>query len=423
MNKTVYVLGLGHIGLPIAAWIALAGYQVVGIDIDKNKLDDIRHNRVKIHEYFNNMHLSQLVYDLIGSQQIIVSEHLSRLDREPAIFIITVGINPIESGEHDLNSLQSSLDIVIPALVKDDLIIFKTTMIPGTCEEYIAPQLIGKNVMLAYCPETIAETRAFIELNANPRILAAADGKSWQAAVDFYRSLSPAPIIAASNFRTAELAKVVQNVIRDVNVALANELAELAGILEVDNQELRELVNTHPRVELLQSGPGVGGYCLPNALGYLQASIRETDSFKLALSELARQINLARPAKVVQVLRQALADNGKQLENATVAILGLAMKDNCADTRLSPALEIIKLLTESGICIKAYDPLVEDGCEYQVQSLPYCLDGADAVIISTLQEGMENSLQEMAYYLSPPLIIIDTHNSVKTCEGILLYRV
>lgn len=423
MNNNVYVLGLGHIGLPIAAWIALAGYQVVGIDIDKNKIDDILHNKVRIHEYFNGIHISRLVYDLIGNQQIIISDHIKRLDREPAIFIITVGINPINDSEHDLSSLQYSLDMLIPLLVKDDLIIFKTTMIPGTCEEYIAPQLIGKNVMLAYCPETIAETRAFIELNKNPHILAAADNKSWQAAADFYRSLSPAPIIAASNFRIAELAKVVQNVIRDVNVALANELAELAGMLNVDNQELRELVNTHPRVELLRSGPGVGGYCLPNALGYLQATIKETDKFKLALSELARQINLTRPDKVLEVLRRALAENGKQLENATVAVLGLAMKDYCADTRLSPALEIIRLLTESGVRIKAYDPLVEDGCEYQVQSLPYCLDGADAVIICALQEGMEKSLQEMAYYLSPPLIIIDTRDAIKTCEGVILYRV
>ena len=125
----------------------------------------------------------------------------------------------------------------------------------------------------------------------------------------------------------------------------------------------------------------------------------------------------------MQVLRQALAEHGKQLENATVAILGLAMKDYCADIRLSPALEIIELLTESGACIKAYDPLVKDGCEYQVQSLPYCLDGADAVIICALQENMDKNLQEMAYYLSPPLIIIDTRNSVKTCEGVILYQV
>ncbi|MDD3852071.1 MAG: nucleotide sugar dehydrogenase [Syntrophomonadaceae bacterium] len=422
MNKTVYVLGLGHIGLPIAAWIALSGYQVVGIDIDRNKLNDIRHNRVKIHEHFNGMHLSQLVYELVGNQQIIISDHLSRLDKKPAIFIITVGINPIENGEHDLSSLQSSLDMLIPLLKEGDLVIFKTTMIPGTCEDYIAPQLIGRNIMLAYCPETIAETRAFIELNANPRILAALDEKSWQAAAGFYRSLSPAPIIAASSFRIAELAKVVQNVIRDVNVALANELAELAELLNVDNQELRELVNVHPRVELLQSGPGVGGYCLPNALGYLQASIKETDTFKLELSELARKINQTRPGKVVQVLRQALAENGKQMENATVAILGLGMKDYCADTRLSPALAIINLLTDNGVRIKAYDPLIEC-CEYQVQSLPYCLDGADAVIICALQEGMKASLQEMAYYLSPPLIIIDTRDSVETWEGILLYRV
>ena len=183
------------------------------------------------------------------------------------------------------------------------------------------------------------ETKAFEELENNAIILAGIDENSYQAAKRYWETIGKNRINKASNIRTAEMAKVVQNIYRDVNIALANEVSDAATALNIDGEDLRTLTNVNPRVSMLVSGPGVGGYCLPNALAYLKGAVT---GIPLTLAETARELNQSRPTKVTKMTINALESVGKQVKGAVIAIGGLAMKNYCTDSRFSPAFEIIR---------------------------------------------------------------------------------
>ncbi len=419
----VYVFGLGHIGLPMAAWIALHQYQVTGIDVNASHIEAINNGSINIEEHYNGQHISLLVQKLITEQRLEVNTEFKRSHNKPAVFVIAVGIANNKDGSHNLLPLISVINTIIPALIPGDLLLFRTTLIPGTLDQLVVPQLKALNfpVFLAYCPETLMETRAFEELENNPMILAGMNEKSFQAARNFLKSVSKAPIHKASTIKIAEMIKVIQNIQRDVNIALVNEISEVTNQLNLDIYELISLVNTHPRVKLLQPGPGVGGYCLPEALGYLQAAVdREKDT--LTLMRIARKLNENRPKKIVETVREALRASGKILGCSTIALVGLAMKDYCADCRYSPALKIAALLIAEGAKVQAFDPLVPLTYPYQAASLQECLQNADCLVITASQEGIKYDLEQMQAAMSPPLMVVDTRNIFPNLAGIKVLK-
>lgn len=407
----VYVFGLGHIGLPMATWIALHEYQVQGIDINPNHIEKISNGSVNIEEYYNGQHISLLAQSLIEKQIFRVSTKFKRLNNEPSVFVIAVGIANNEDGSHDISPLVSVLDSIVPTLISGDLLLFRTTLIPGTIDKLVVPriQILDISVLLAYCPETLMETHAFEELKNNPMILAGMNEESFRIAGRFLRSLSDAPIYKVSTIKAAEMIKVIQNIQRDVNIALINEISEVTYQLNLDIYELISLVNTHPRVKLLQPGPGVGGYCLPEALGYLQEAV-DQEVCPLTLMRIARELNLERPKKIVEAVRSALHDAGKTLSDSTIAFVGLAMKDFCADCRCSPALEIASLLVTEGAKVQAFDPLVPMTYSFQVASFQECLNHADCLVIAAYQSGIAFDLQEIQATMLQPILVIDTRN-------------
>jgi UDP-N-acetyl-D-mannosaminuronic acid dehydrogenase len=421
----VYVFGLGHIGLPLACLIALSNKHVTGIDINQEAVKNIVNGTVNIEEYYNGVHISNLTKYLIKEDRLCISSKFERTNKTPAIFAISVGIGNKCDGSQDISTITSVLDMIIPELVPEDLLIFRTTLIPGTCENFILPRLKALDfpVHLAYCPETLIETRAFKEFQTNAMILATTDDTSYDIAEKFLHSLSPAPIYRASNIRTAEMAKVVQNIHRDVNIALANEVADAATSLEIDAYELQRLVNTHPRVKLLTHGAGVGGYCLPNAYGYLNEAMDNTEESPLTLIRTARNLNSKRPTKVVQLIEKALSDIGKTLKGSKIAVIGLSMKDYCADCRFSPALDIVSLLQERGAIVEAYDPLVSYQYEFQVNSYEQCINNADCVVITAIQKGIQLNPKELKNSMSAPAIVVDTKNIFVPSPDIKLYKI
>ena len=420
----IYVFGLGHIGLPLASSIALCDKQVQGIDINPDTIMNIKTGNIIMYEYCNSKHISEIVLDLIKEKKLAVSTKFKRIDNEPSVFIITVGIGIKDDDSEDLSPIQSVLDEILPDLMPRDLLLFRTTMIPGLCENFILPQLKSLNipVYLAYCPETIAETHAFEEFENNPKVLAGIDEESYTAAEGFLKSLSHAPIYKASNIRTAEMIKVAQNIHRDVNIALINELGEAASALNIDIYELQHLANTHPRVELLQPGPGVGGYCLPNALGYLREAL-VTSNVPLELINTARNINDQKPLKVVQTIKSALKDANKDITNTSIAVIGLAMKDHCADCRLSPALDIITHLISEGAQVKAYDPLIPLTYDFQVSSFNECIKDTDCLVIAAKQPDVLFDLEDIKALALEPLIVLDTRNIFPESSDVKLYKI
>ena len=420
----VYVYGLGHVGLPLAVWIALSGKNVIGIDTNKGHLTKIQKGIIDIREYYNGVSLAALAQEMIESGRLSVTEKLERTVFEPAVFMISVGMNISKDNKPDFSQLQNVLESILPQLTGGDLLIFRTTLIPGTCDTFIIPQIekLDCQVFVAYCPETIAETRAFEELANNPLILAAVNEESLTKAETFWRSLSSAPIYKASNIRTAEMAKVIQNIERDVNIALINEISDSARILDIDVNELRTLVNTHPRVKLLQPGPGVGGYCIPLALRYLEAALSNKD-VSLDIMRIARELNHQRPDVIVKGIQKALAENNKPIENAVIALFGLAMKDDCADCRYSPAVNIAEKLIGLGAKVKAYDPLVSTAFPFQVDSFIKSIQNADCLVINVVHQGAMFDIRQIRAHMSKPLIVVDTRNVFPVYDDVRLYKI
>lgn len=419
----VYVFGLGHIGLPMAVWFALKGYVVTGIDINPAVITAINDGTVNIEEYYQEEHISRIALNLIEKKVLTLATEFSRVDDTPSVFVIAVGIAEKDNGAADLSPISRVLAAIAPGLLPHDLLLLRTTLIPGTIDKLVIPWLQQLNVPVrfAYCPETMMETRAFKELAENPIILAAIDEESKAAAKSFWQSLSEAPIYEASNIKTAELAKVIQNIHRDVNVALINEISQVAYHLNVDIHELITLANTHPRVELLLPGPGVGGYCLPNALGYLQKAVEE-QKCPLPLMRTARKVNTARPQKIVEIVTAALQQAGKDITASTVAVVGLAMKDFCADCRHSPALEIASLLIKAGAKVQAFDPAIPVTRTFQTATLQECLRHADCLLILAHQKGIVYDKEEIESLMSRPILVVDTRNVFPHFPGIKVYK-
>lgn len=417
-----YVFGLGHVGLPMACWIALSGSHVYGIDVNRKIISSIQSGNINIEEYYHDIHIGSLAQALIESNRLNIGTDLVRENDEPSTFLISVGMTDLPDGKKGLSPILAAVDCLSSVLVPNDLIILRSTIIPGTCEKVIAPRLRERNVpfYLAYCPETIMETKAFDEFEKNPIILAGIDEDSYQAAKRYWQTITKNKIYKASNIRTAEMAKVVQNIHRDVNIALANEISDAASALNVDGDDLRTLTNVNPRVSMLVSGPGVGGYCLPNALAYLKGAVPE---IPLTLVETARELNRNRPARIAKMTTNALESAGKQVKGAVIAVYGLAMKNYCADTRFSPALEIIKELQAQGVTVKAYDPLVPKSYPFQVDSFEECLKGADCFVIAAKQKALSYNTSEIMALLSSPAVIIDTQHAVKPLDGVTIYKV
>lgn len=421
-----YVIGLGHIGLPMAAWVALKDLPVVGIDINSAHLEAIRQGKVNIHEDYQGIHLADLLVDLQVQNKLTVRSDLQRIDTQPAVFLIAVGIETDAQGQLNLRPVLSAVEMILPQLVAGDLLIFRTTMVPGTCEKVIVPrvQRVQPQAHVAYAPETIAETRAFAELGQNPIVLGAGDETGYALAASYLKEVFGTEIHRASNMRTAELAKVIQNISRDVNAAFMNEIGSVAATLDIDVYELQGLANCHPRVKLLEPGPGVGGYCLPNAIRYLEGALGEVQSGVIPLSTIARRINEQKPERVVENVVAALQAAGKELCRARIAVVGLAMKDYCADCRLSPALDIIRILQQQQAEVQAFDPLVPRQFPFQCAALSSCLTDADCLLITAKQEGIQFETEELKRLMKPPLIVVDTRNMFpRNCQDVWLYRV
>jgi UDP-N-acetyl-D-mannosaminuronic acid dehydrogenase len=410
----IYVFGLGHIGLPIACWISLSGKYVHGIDNNPDIINQITNGSISIEEYYEDIHISELAKKLIDDNKMHVFTEYNRLEQTNAVFIVTVGIADRPDGSKDISPILSVIENIKSSLVANDLIIIRSTLIPGTCENIIIPLIkeTGLPFYFSYCPETIIETQAFDELEKNQYIIGAMDQESFELTRDFFTSLNSINMIRSSNIKTAEMAKIVQNIHRDVNIALANEISDVASELGIDFYELQKLVNTNPRVNLLSAGPGVGGYCLPNALGYLQPAFTGDKSCPLTLSEVARNLNKNRPSKVFNLISTALANVNKTTSESTIAIAGLAMKDYCADCRFSPAIDLINLLIEEKANVRAYDPLVPISYPFQTKTLDECIQGADCLVIVAKQRELSYPSEKLISLMNKPVIVVDTRNVI-----------
>jgi UDP-N-acetyl-D-mannosaminuronic acid dehydrogenase len=346
---TISVIGLGYIGLPTAAAFASKQQNVVGVDINQHAVDTINRGAIHIVEP-----------DLDKVVKTAVEGGFLRASAQPVeadAFLIAVPTPFKGDHEPDMVFVKAAAESIAPVLKKGALVILESTSPVGSTEQMAAwladlrpdltfPQQAGEaaDINVAYCPERVLPGQVMVELIKNDRVIGGMTPVCSARASELYNIFLEGECVV-TNSRTAEMCKLTENSFRDVNIAFANELSLICAAQDINVWELIRLANRHPRVNILQPGPGVGGHCIAVDPWFIVAQNPE----QAQLIRTAREVNDGKPHWVINQVKAAVADclseTGKRASEITIACFGLAFKPNIDDLRESPAMEIAELLS------------------------------------------------------------------------------
>jgi len=405
-GKTVAVIGLGYVGLPLALLADQKGYKVVGIDVNKEKVDLINKRLVPF--------VDQKLESTIKKSKLTASTDFKALDQAD-IVVICVPTPVDEHHKPDLKPVISSCEQVAKHLKKGQLIIMESTVNPGVCDDIVTPILekgsklkVGKDFYLAHCPERINPGDTKYDVGNIARVVGSNSSAGLEQAVAFYSSIIDAPIKPMQSLKEAEAVKIVENCFRDVNIAFVNELAMSFSRLGIDIKNVIEGASTKPYAFMAHyPGCGVGGHCIAVDPYYLIEYAQSTNGFNHKMLALAREINNGMPKFTVDTLVGALKKQRLDPKKAKVAVLGLAYKADLDDCRESPSYEVIKELKKLKMAVKIFDPYVKK--DSTVTSLDEALTGVQAVIITTAHKEFKQL--SPAYLKSKGVkIVVDGRN-------------
>jgi UDP-N-acetyl-D-glucosamine dehydrogenase len=359
-EKKLAVIGQGYVGLPLALLSASKGYKVVGLDNDPVRVAEIEAARSPVSDVSDE--------DLLSAQKselYRVSSSYSDVDQFK-IAVITVP-TPLKRGAPDLSFIESASHSLGGYITRGSLIVLESTTYPGTTEELVLPILeyesglvAGEDFFLGYSPERIDPGNSLWNLRNTPKIVSGINTRSLIEVANFYSSLG-IPIVEVSGTREAELAKLLENTFRHVNIALVNELALFSESLGVDVWESVEAAGTKPFGFMkFTPGPGVGGHCLPVDPSYLSWAIQSKSGSSFKFVELANSINHSMPKHVASKAAQLLTDRGVSMAEARIVLLGLTYKSDTRDLRESPSLDVGRALLLGGAKVFAFDNLVSN---------------------------------------------------------------
>lgn len=347
--ETISVIGLGYIGLPTAAVFASKGKKVVGVDVNARAVETINRGAIHIVE----PDLDSVVHDAVTRGDLRATTQPEAADA----FLIAVPTPFIADHQPDLRFVKAAAESIAPVLKKGDLVILESTSPVGSTEQMaewlsaVRPDLRfpqqddAPDVFIAYCPERVLPGQVMVELINNDRVIGGMTPACSARASELYRLFLKGDCVE-TNARTAEMCKLTENSFRDVNIAFANELSLICADQGINVWELIALANRHPRVNILQPGPGVGGHCIAVDPWFIVAQNPEL----ARLIRTAREVNDAKPHWVLDQVKKALAEcltqTGKRASELTIACFGLAFKPNIDDLRESPAMGVAQLIAE-----------------------------------------------------------------------------
>lgn len=399
------VIGLGYIGLPTSAMFASHNCQVVGVDIKQEVVDLLNQGHIHIEE----PGLEDVIKECVRSGNFRAAIKPEEADA----YIISVP-TPNHDDEFlscDLTYVLEGVKSIVPYLKKGNTIIVESTIAPKSMDDHVKPILenagytIGEDIFLAHCPERVLPGKILYELRHNNRIVGGITPACTEHAAAIYATFVEGEIIK-TEAKTAELSKCMENTFRDVNIALANELARICYELDVNCLDVIEMANKHPRVNIHQPGPGVGGHCLAIDPYFIYAKAPE----QAQIIKLARDTNCSMPTYVVEKAKMLV----KEIEDPKVAVFGATYKGNVDDIRESPALKIIHLLKEDGINVAVYDPHVTRN---DFVTLEQAVEGADLILV-LVDHNEYKALphRELAEKMRRP-VLFDTKNIVQAQPG------
>ncbi len=402
--EKVCVVGLGYVGLPTASLLAKKGFQVHGVDINPDIVGNLQQGKLHIYE----PDLEELVQSTIAEKKLTVDT----VPQEADIFILAVPTPFYEEKQYqpNLSYVQAATEAIASYIKAGNLVILESTSPAQTTEnigkwlQEFRPDLrIPEDISIAHCPERVLPGKILEELVTNSRIIGGLDAHSADRAADFYRQFVTGEIFKTTA-RTAELTKLAENAFRDVNIAFANEMSVICDRLNVNVWELIALANNHPRVNILNPGPGVGGHCISVDPWFIVASAPE----EAKLIKAAREVNDAKPYHVVTTIQE----KASQIQSPIIACLGLAYKADTDDLRQSPAIKIVQLLIEKeiGQCLVVEPNIItlpeslQELELVQLVNLEIAIEKADIITLLVDHRQFKN-LQQM---ISSQQILIDT---------------
>ena len=412
-ERNVAIIGFGYIGSVIGAVLAQSGYSVVGIDRDKDLIRKVNAGQSP----FNEPGLEDLIRSNVQAGRLRTTDDISTV-RGCSVILITVGTPLSDSGEPDMEQIVLVAQALAPHLSDDQLIILKSTVPPWTTEQLLKPVFEKTaKVLLAFCPERIAEGNAIKELTHIPVIVGGVDEKSASAAAEFWEAALGVKTIIVHSARTAEMVKLADNLWIDLNIALANEIAQLSDKLEIDVLEVIHAANTLPKVNynvnILLPSVGVGGYCLTKDPWFVHY-FGKSHELDLQIPRVSRAVNDRMPYYAASLIKDALLNGDVPSRKHSVAVLGIAFKNNTGDCRFTPTKHVIAALNEHGFDLRICDPLVSEKDAQTVTSMPLIQDmeealkGADAVVFLTGHRIFhEFPLVRLAQLLRPGALVFD----------------
>lgn len=422
IEAVIAVVGLGYVGLPLAVEKAKAGYKVIGFDIQQKRVDMVNEGQ----NYIGDV-VDEELDNLVKEEKIVATIDYKEISNVDAVAICVP--TPLDKyHQPDTQYVEASTKKIAKYLHKGMLIILESTTYPGTTEEVVKPILeetgliCGEDFFLAFSPERVDPGNKYYKTKNTPKVVGGVTNLCTEIAASLYNNVLESKVHTVSSPAVAEMEKILENTFRNINIALANEMAILCDKMGIDVWEVIEAAKTKPYGFMaFYPGPGLGGHCIPIDPFYLTWKAREYD-YHTRLIELAGEINNSMPDFVIDKLMKILNKFKKPLNGSKVLLLGVAYKKDIDDLRESPALKLLDILKREGAEVIYNDPYISTfkhkGDTYSSQELTTeILKRADVVIIAT-----NHSSYDFEDIVSNSQIVFDTRNATNGITAEKLYR-
>jgi UDP-N-acetyl-D-glucosamine dehydrogenase len=411
-SANVGVIGLGYVGLPVALEIAAAGFKVVGIDLDPKKIATLKAGK----SYIGDAAEETVAGALATGRFLPTAEFTALRDIDTVSICVPTPLS--KSRDPDISFILSATETVRKYLHPGQLIVLESTTYPGTTDELVLPELestglrVGKDFFLAFSPERIDPGNAFFNTRNTPKIVGGITEECTEIAYIFYSQFIE-HVAPVSSTKCAEMVKLLENTFRSVNIGMVNELALMCDVLGVDVYEVIDAAATKPFGFIpFYPGPGLGGHCIPIDPHYLAWKLKALN-FHARFIALAAEINGMMPSVVTTMVSEGLNRFSKSVQGSKVLILGVAYKKNVNDCRESPALDVMRMLSEKGARLSYNDPFVPalriNGNTLQSVGLtPAVIASQDCIVILT-----DHHAYDFRKIVEASKLVIDTRNATK----------
>jgi len=417
--KNLVVIGQGYVGLPLSRAATNVGFDVTGLEVNKNVVDNLNSGTSHVEDIPDAE-----LQTMLDSGYRATTENAVLQDADVVVICVPTPLG--DAGRPDLQAVESATAAVAEHLAKKTLVILESTTYPGTTEEILQPALeatgrrVDEDFFLAFSPERIDPGNKTYRLENTPKVVGGASAISGDLAVEFYSQFI-AEVVKVKGAKEAETAKLLENTYRHINIGLVNEMAKFSHELDIDIWEVIKAAKTKPfGFQAFYPGPGVGGHCIPIDPSYLNYSVRKTLGHPFRFVDLAEDINNSMPNYVVQRVQDLLNEHEKSLKGAEVLILGVSYKANIADQRHSPAIPVGHGLAAKGAKISYHDANVptwylNGDVHESVSDVDTAVKNADIVVL--LQAHREYNLDK---FIANSKLFFDTRGATSNGDAYVL---